>query len=82
MCFEVNTRPTSELIRCNNLLNEELRLRGKATGRNLETKRSYLMQIMKNECEMINSKKGLEHANPNVQSFYSLLTTIPCMLHG
>lgn len=37
---------------------------------------------MKNEHEMLELRKALDYASPDVRAFYSLLITMPCILHG
>jgi len=80
--YQVNVSAASELITYNNLVNKELRLRNIPTRGSLETKRTVLLLRMKQEYQLKNLRQSLNHANPDVRAFYSLLTAMPCILHG
>ena len=81
ICYQVNSSVENEVIPHNNLVNKELRLRSMPTIGTLESKRNALLIRMKHECQLRSFKKSLNHENPNVRVFYSLLTAMPCILH-
>ena len=81
--YDVNLNSSRiTVIKFNNMINNELRLRGQNILETLEEKRCRLIIIMKIEYELVMLKKQLAHASPNVRSFYYMITSIPYMMHG